>query len=418
MNNLKKIASVLLVLVTLVCFLNVGVSAYADTLPAEKTGTAGETITVTFTLQSCYSTDGTITYSNINLFENGKITAGGSTDMGTIRYNIFTISNPTPYAFKITLTGKIATNATVGSYCDITFNYLRTDSIAGGIPTGPDDLVKTVRVKVVDRPVTSTPVTSTPVTSTPVTSTPVTSTPATSTPATSTPAPTTSTTVTSKPVTSKPATSSTPAVKLDLTELNKEIGIAQGLNSSEYTVDSWAKVKTALSAAISARKASKQADVDAAAKTLKEAIAGLVKIDGTQLQKLIDSVNSFLSEDTLAQARNALDKALADAAAALKSGKQDEINVAYNNLAAALEAYKNALDELSKTEIVEVEKPVEVDPDGPFCNIWLHKLWLVLLIISLCANVVFIVLTVRYFIRRKKQLTDDMPLVDYNINED
>ncbi len=420
MRTSKKILSVVLVLATLLCFFNFGVAAYAATPTTQTTvnAYAGETVTVEFSEISCYGVSGDISYSNRSLFTS---VTPVSSSYGQVREKKFILSSDEKFTPVVKLKVTVSSSAAVGSTCVVTFNVdARVDSNVDF--SGPGDYFKTVTVKVVERPTTSTPVTSTPVTSTPVTSTPATSTPATSTPATSTPAtstPATSTpTVTSKPTTSKPATSSTPGVKLDLTELNAQIGTAQGLTASDYTVDSWAKVKAALNAAIAARKANKQADVDAAAKALKEAIAGLVKIDGTQLQKLVDSVNDFLAEDAMAQVRDALDKALEDAAAALKSGKQDEINTAYNNLAKALEDYKAKLAEISKGETIEVEKPVEVDPDGPFCNIWLHKLWLVLLIISLCANVVFIVLTVRYFVRRKKQLADDMPLVDYNINED
>ncbi|MBE6788372.1 MAG: hypothetical protein E7539_01770 [Ruminococcaceae bacterium] len=67
----------------------------------------------------------------------------------------------------------------------------------------------------------------------------------------------------------------TNVTELDLTELNAQIAIAEGLDKDDYTADSWAKVADALAKAIEARKATTQKAVDAAATALKDAIATL-----------------------------------------------------------------------------------------------------------------------------------------------
>ena len=220
---------------------------------------------------------------------------------------------------------------------------------------------------------------------------------------------------TSKP-TSKPTTSTT-KIKLDLTELNKQIAIAEDLKEADYTADSWNDLEKALSAAKKARKATKQSAVNTAADNLKDAIAALVRIDDTQLEELIATVNKYLSDEDMGKLVDDLLAAIKAAENALKSGNQDAINKAYTDLSAAFDAYKKALEELGN-KVIEVEKPIEVEPKDPYCNIWLHQLWLILLIVSVILNVILVVVTVRNVSRRKNSFVDDMPLIDYDINDD
>ena len=125
-----------------------------------------------------------------------------------------------------------------------------------------------------------------------------------------------------------------------------------------------------------------------------------------------------MQDDELSTLWEALAAAIENAEAALKSGDPDAIVKANAELEAALAAYKSKLEELGKGEIIENDKPVEVLPDYDYCNIWLHRLWLILLIVSFVINLGFAGLTVYYFVQRKKNRTDDTPLVDYDINDD
>ena len=391
----KKVISLLLSIVMLLGVSTVGVAASAAT-PAAKTIQAlpGQTVTIELSEQLCYGVSGDISYSNRELFSS---VTPGSSPIGQIREKKFILSSADPNECKVTLSVKVSDTATVGSKCVVTFNYLRVDTIDGpNGPDGPDGLVKTVTVEVIQKKEESS--SSTPVTpdkdessSSPAQSTPV--------------------------VPNNPTTPTNPN-NLDITELNRQISIAQGLKEKDYTSDSWKAMKNALNAAINARNASTQNQVDTAAKNLKNAIAALVRVDNTSLQDLIDAVKNYLAEESLTDLREALLEALADAEAAIKAGKQDGINDAFAKLSAAFDAYKAKVNELGKGEIVEVEKPVEVPPAGPYCNIWVHTLWWILLLVSLAVNAIFVVLTVRYFIRKKKNAKDDMPLVDYNIDED
>jgi hypothetical protein len=176
-------------------------------------------------------------------------------------------------------------------------------------------------------------------------------------------------------------------------------------------------LESALKAAIKARKAKTQNEVNKAADALREAIAALVKLDASALEKLIADVNGFLKDNDLASVWEELYAALEQADAALESGDQAAIDAAYTRLDAAFKALKDKLAELGEGEVViqQVEVKGECDED---CHVPVHRLWLILLIISAILNVGLIVFIVLYAIKRKKNAADNTPLVDYDINDD
>ena len=106
----------------------------------------------------------------------------------------------------------------------------------------------------------------------------------------------------------------------DLEELNRQIGIAQGLNKDDYTAESWKVVADALEKAIKAKNATTQREVDTAVKALKNAVAGLVKksvtpadVNYSKLQEQIDRVENLdkkkYTEESWNRVQVALDKA-------------------------------------------------------------------------------------------------------------
>lgn len=391
MNILKKVFPVVLIAAMLMSVLCTGVAVSAST-PATQTikAAAGETVTLRLTESDCYGISGSITYSNRDLFS--SVTPGNS-PYGRITDKSFILSSSDKIECDVILTAKISDTAAVGSTCVVKFtDYLRVENNVTG--DGPEGLEKTVTVEVVKKETTTT-------TKKPTTST-----------TTTTKKPTTTTkplpTTTAKP--QKPADG-----KLDLTALNKQIGIAEGLTEADYTADSWANMQTALDAAKAARSADTQTAINKAANDLKNAIAALVRVDGDSLLALIQEAKSFLGSDQLSALRDKLIAAIEQAEAAVKSGDKDAIAQANTALAEALAAYKAKLAELGKDGI---DSPTEVLPDGNYCNIWLHKLWPILLIVSFIINLGFVGLTVYYFVRRKKNMQDDTPLIDYDINDD
>ncbi|MBQ7035054.1 MAG: hypothetical protein IJN34_04905, partial [Clostridia bacterium] len=272
MNNLKKVFSVVLIVVTLLSVMSLGVVANASTPAAQTIQAApGETVTLKLSESDCYGISGSITYSNRGLFSS---VTPGSSPYGMIREGSFILSSAEKVECAVTLSAKISDSAAVGSTCVVSFtDYLRVDNNI--TLEGPDGLVKTVTVQVIEKkqeePQPEDPKPEDPKPEDPKPEDP-------------------------KPEdTNKPSGNDTPAGttpqkpsdgKVDLTALNKQIGIAESLNEKEYTADTWAKMQSALAAAKAARKESSQAAIDTATKNLKNAIANLLRLDNEELATL------------------------------------------------------------------------------------------------------------------------------------
>ncbi|MBQ4131592.1 MAG: hypothetical protein IJD71_04580 [Clostridia bacterium] len=390
MKNIKKLFSVVLIVVMLASMFSLGMVAQAAATPSAQTIKAapGETVTIKLSEGACFGLDGSIKYSNRSMFS--SVTPGNS-PYGPITATKFILSNFEKVEFVVTLTAKISADAQVGDTCTVTFSdYLRVDDKTGN--DFKDGLNKSVTVQVIEKKVDPS-----------------------SKPSGSSSKPTTS----SKPTSSKPTTTSKPAsTGLDFTSLKKQISIANGLTESDYSADSWANMQTALAAAKAALKASTQAEINTAASNLKKAIANLVRLYDEDLSALIKEAKDFLAKDELKALSDRLVAAIEAAEKALKNGNDEAVALATKELKDALAAYKAKLEELGKGEIIGVDTPVEVNPTDDYCNIWLHKLWLILFIVSFVINLGLVGFGIYYFKRRKKNFTDNTPLIDYDINDD
>ena len=133
-------------------------------------------------------------------------------------------------------------------------------------------------------------------------------------------------------------------VKLDYTELDKQIADAESKVEKEYTEGSWAVMVAALGSARSARTdARTQEEIDAAAAELKDAIAALVKLDYSELEAQIARVDTLESEDYYTAASWAtMIEALENAREVLGTARTQE---AIDEAAAALKAAIDALEE-------------------------------------------------------------------------
>lgn len=211
-----------------------------------------------------------------------------------------------------------------------------------------------------------------------------------------------------------------PGVTIDYTELNKQIGIAQGLDEGKYTDASWAVVDTALKSAKAHTSSKSQTAVDAAAKALKDAIAALVEMDYTALLEAMGKVDKLNTDDALAELFKQLYDAVAESKALLSSGDQSAVDACTAKILELLEKVIAKMEELGKTETVVVEKEVEVEvlPNGDYCNIHIHKVWPILFWISLALNVGFVVVIVVFIAKKKQNRKDNTPLVDYDISDD
>ena len=374
---MKKVFSVLLSLVMLMSLLSVGVAVSAATPDSQVVEAyAGQSIKIKFTEDNCYGVSGAIEYSNRNLF--ASLTPGGSTSYGKITDKAFILSSFDKVTCEVILTVKIADDAKVGDTCVVSFTDCELVENNEDF-SGRSGYTKTVTVKIVKKPTTT------------------------------------------QSTTKKPTTTGTkaPVANLDYTELNTQIGISEALVESEYTADSWAQMVSAQKAAIKARNAKTQNEINKAADALRDAIAALVKIDNSALAQLIADVKGYLEGNELADVWTELYEALSEAEIALESGDQEAINAAYTRLSDAFAALKDELANLGEEKVVVQE--VEV-PCTEKCHIWKNTIWhpllIILLIVSALLNVVLAVIIISYMNKRKKNATDTTPVVDYDIADD
>lgn len=206
---------------------------------------------------------------------------------------------------------------------------------------------------------------------------------------------------------------------LDYSELELQVGIANGLNSYDYTMESWLPLQKALEAG-NKRLAGiyDQGKLDKAAKDIEDAIERLVKMDYSALNAALDAVNSRVAlESELHDVWYRLDRAVDDAKPLLVSGNQQAVNEAaqeINELLEELARYNRAAVE---PEIVIQEVEVEVLPTDDFCNIPVHHAWPVLFGVSMALNVLLVIALI-FVIVKKQKTADNTPLVSYDIDDD
>ena len=202
----------------------------------------------------------------------------------------------------------------------------------------------------------------------------------------------------------------------DTTALKAQIKIAQELTDYEYTKESWAELEEALDNALNLLDSTSQDKVDKATKVLKNAITDLVPMDYTALHEAIDSVGNMENLEEVAEYWTRFVAALENAKAQTTSGDQDAVNAATEELLAAWDALEKAMEEMG--QIVYVDNPIEVEPSYDFCNIKAHPIILIIMIVSLCVNVILAVLITVYLLNKRRKTKDSTPLVEYNIEDD
>ncbi len=345
---------------------------------------AGQSESAYFEFSNIYGIDGEFTFSNPDLFSSISYDTSASNLAGSVVNNLCYLYGAKSVSGKVGVKFTVRSDAKPGESCTITFSYEQVLDVQGTMSDWKtESYTFTVKANEPTEPKPTEPKPTEPKPTEP------------------------------KPTQPKPTQ---PPIKIDYTELLKQIGIAEDLTPSDYTKESWDALLKALAAGKGATDSKSQEEVDKAAKDLADAIAALVKMDYSKLLAAIEEAKKLRDGDELGQLWNSLLTALDDAAAKLTSGDQAAVDAAAENLLALIKQISEKLKEQGK--VVEVIKEVEVDPKGPFCNIPIHKVWPVLFVISAILNVGFIILIVIYFVRRKKNQKDDTPLVDYDIGDD
>jgi hypothetical protein len=381
----KRIVTGILALILIFAMSSIGL--------ADTTGEPGQTVSVSFGASGVYGMDGSIGYSNSGIFSSiGASCSGlGAGDASSSSFFMYDTKAESP---TVTLSLTISPSAAVGDSCTITFQYETSDE--NGNMSAYATQTATVTV-VAPAQAAVTPSDNSGSSNDSNSSEPEAEAP-----------------------TAAPAAAPTePAVTIDYTALEKQISKADALESGKYTAESWERVSNALASAKKLKSSRKQSAVDDGAKELEEAIAGLVEMDYTELENAIQEGQSLSDSEELGELWNELVNSMERAAAALTSGDQEEVDAAAAELEELTAKIQAVLEELRTPEIqevpVEVRYEVPVEPDEPYCNITMHRVWPVLFVISAILNVAMVVW---YVIRQRRNHVDDTPLVDYDIDDD
>ena len=221
------------------------------------------------------------------------------------------------------------------------------------------------------------------------------------------------------------ATTETTVVKangkhVDYSSLEKLVATASGLNGYEYTAATWKPLQDAVEEGkVALKKKYAQWKVNAISEKIEECRNALVKMDYTQLEDALRKVYVLIDENPqLHDAWRRMDIAVEKAKPLLVSGDQAAVDAIVVELNGLMEELAKLEVKQETTEIVVVEEvEVEVLPTSEYCNVPMHRTWPVLFAVSAVLNVGLVILLV-YVLIRKRNTTDDTPLVSYNIDDD
>jgi len=205
----------------------------------------------------------------------------------------------------------------------------------------------------------------------------------------------------------------------DYSGLEKQIGIANGLEYYDYTKETWDVLKSAVEAGNKLLAgAAEQGRLDEAAEDIEHAIENLVKMDYSPLINVLDTVYAKMDENPqLHDVWYRLDKAVDKARPLLVSGDQQAVDEMAEVLAGLMEEL-SAYDEVTaEPEVIIQEVEVEVPPAADFCNIPVHRIWPVLFVVSVVLNLLLLA-ALGYILLQKRNSIDNTPLVYYDMDDD
>ena len=205
--------------------------------------------------------------------------------------------------------------------------------------------------------------------------------------------------------------------KLNFTELDKQIAIADGLKAKDYAAKGWNEFEKALQNARKAKSSKLQGEIDLAAAELKNAIAALTKMDYKKLLDAINAIDEYISGNEFLNLWEDSQGLLKDANNALTSRDQVTVDTYAQKLVELLAKLKQAVDGAAGNETVAPPEPVPVEPEN-YCNVKSHPVWIILFWVSFAVNIALGALILMYCYAKRKKTTDDTPLVDYDITDD
>lgn len=199
--------------------------------------------------------------------------------------------------------------------------------------------------------------------------------------------------------------------------LTQQIAVVNGLKEWEYTKESWKVVADALKAA---KKADKSRDTEKrgnAADELTKAMGSLVSMNYKALEDAIVKAKAQVSSNEVYDLVDQLREAVTRAEQLRYSGDQVQVDATAALIMTLLQNLDGLREQTTVIETVIQEVEVEVPPTDDFCNISQHRIWVIAFTASAVLNVI-LVLLLTIAVQRRKYKADDVPLVDYDIDDD
>ncbi len=368
----KKIFALTLVLAIIFC---ISVPASAAVSPTKKSANAGDVITLKYTYNGIAGINGTFTYSNPDMFSNIKFNIEGLT-MG--KYNdktkMVAFFGTEPVKCTITLVLTVSKKAKTGDKCDITFKYETTAD--GNMPSVPNYKYDKCSISITEKLDFSDLKSLINKAGSYKKSSYTTETWKTFESELKNAKSVLKSAKTQAEIDSAKKALSQAIKGLeklpDYTGLEKQIKIANSLNKADYTSKSWAALEDALAKAKSAKSYKNQSEIDAATKTLRNAISNLVsiyegKLNFDELNKQIAIASGLNAKDYATKGWAEMQKALQNARNMKNSKLQPEIDVAATEL-------KDAIDALIKMDYKKLSDAIKaideyIDGNG-FLDLW------------------------------------------------
>lgn len=369
---MRKIISMMLIVAIIA---SIGISAFASVSPSKTNAYAGQVITLKYNYSGIAGINGTFTYTNYELFSDVKFKIEGLT-LGKYSAETKTLAflGTEPVNCTITLTLTVRNNAKVGDNCTITFKYETT--VDGNMPSIPNYKYDTATINVVEK-LDHTTLKSLIGQAEKLKQNSYTV----ETWATLDSALKNARTVLNNAKTQNEINAAAQSLRdainaleklPDYTELSKQIKNAEKLNKSDYTSKTWDVLSKALTDAKTALNSKKQSEIDAAAKALKNAIAGLVsiyegKLKFDELNNQIAIAEGLNANDYAISGWDKLTAALQKAKNARSSKKQNEIDTAASELKAAIASLTKIDYSRLSTAINAIKEYVD---NNSFLNLW------------------------------------------------
>ena len=209
------------------------------------------------------------------------------------------------------------------------------------------------------------------------------------------------------------------ASSLDYSELEYQIGIANGLESYEYTAETWEVLQSAVEAGNKRLAGGTGQDkLDGAVEDIELAIENLIKMDYEGLTDALDIIYEKIDENpTEHDVWYRLDKAVDKARPLLVSGDQEAVDEMTQTLNGLIEELKACEGTAARPDVILQEVQVEVPPSEDFCNIPIHRIWLTLLVVSAALNVLLIA-ALTFALIKKRGAVEHTPMVNIDFDDD